>query len=225
MIVMIHSHFLNNFPLLRCAVPAFFMISSYFFFKKINNTQNARYIYINFIKRAIKLYLFWFITLTPYMIGLNMMAGDIISFIKLLPFNALLRSTFPASWYISAYIIGISICYKLRNHNFALLIIGIISYLMCCAETNYSNIVYNIPIIQNFCYSENNNIVSYIKEMYLSFPVGLLFCYLGKYIAEKNTIYQKANILGMIMGFIFLMFENDLIISHNWRGGGRMIVI
>lgn len=200
MIVMIHSNVLFNFPLLRCAVPLFFIISSYLFFKKIKNVscEDAKGIYINFLKRASKLYFFWFIVLLPYLIITTLLMGDIIVFIEFLPINIIFRSTFPASWYISAYIIGISIVYKFRNHSLVLLIISIICYISCCAETNYANLFYNITFVKKFFANQNLIFVSYIKELYLSFPAGLIFIWFGKMLATGGGGMENDRYFGDI---------------------------
>lgn len=222
MIVMIHSHVMFNFPLLRCAVPIFFTISSYLFFKKIKNVSNqtAHEIYMKFLKRALKLYLFWFIILIPYMIITKLMIGNLTKFIELLPINVFLRSTFPASWYISAYIIGISIMYKFRHNNLSLLIISIIFYIICCGVSNYGKLVFNIPVVEHFFSYENTTLLSYIKNIYLSFPVGLIFIWFGKFLVYRHIDskkYKYIGYIGAIIGLILLFIENNLIISKGWR--------
>lgn len=67
MIIMIHVGYSFKLPILRCAVPVFFIISSFLFFKKINSTEKDYKVKVlfKFISRALKLYLFWFILLLP----------------------------------------------------------------------------------------------------------------------------------------------------------------
>lgn len=219
MIVMIHVGVCYNCPLLRCAVPIFFIISSYFFFFRINNVDEieAKHLYYNFIKRACKLYTFWFIILLPYMIITNLLKGNIGEFLYLLPINLLFRSTFPASWYIAAYIIGISLMFIFRKHNTSLLIISLICYIICCCTSNYGNLVYNLPEVNNFLKSCNPIVNNYIKSIYLSFPVGLVFIWIGKVIAENEIKIERLSILGIVIGGILLYLENKIIVINNWR--------
>lgn len=69
MVVAIHTRLFEDvtFPWLRIAVPVFFMISSYFFFAKIRNTETVaqKSALLNFTKRNLQLYLFYFVLLLP----------------------------------------------------------------------------------------------------------------------------------------------------------------
>ncbi len=61
-------------PLLRLAVPLFFIITSYLFFSKQNRLHSDRdktNALKKFVRRYLKLYLFWFVVLLPITIFLK----------------------------------------------------------------------------------------------------------------------------------------------------------
>ena len=68
-IVQIHSEFALVWmkPYLRLAVPLYFMISSFFFFRKKPDTEQLW----AYVKRLSKLYLFWFIVWSPFYFYIN----------------------------------------------------------------------------------------------------------------------------------------------------------
>lgn len=109
-IIMIHIGYSHDYPIIRVAVPVFFIISSYLFFSKINKVGEKEWsqILINFIIRAFKLYIFWFIVLLPVtIVERRWYLLDFYGIIEQLIVGVLFKSTFLASWYISAYVIGI----------------------------------------------------------------------------------------------------------------------
>ena len=70
LIVSTHTSLFEGYitPLVRLAVPAFFMISGYFFFSKINSCdsiEKQRAYLKKSVSHNLKLYLFWFILLLP----------------------------------------------------------------------------------------------------------------------------------------------------------------
>ena len=221
MIIMIHASVFFNAPLLRIAVPIFFIISSYFFFHKIRflSDNNAKDVYVKFLKRATKLYLFWFIFLLPYMIVFNLKNGTLISFVTNLPGDIIFRSSFPVSWYISAYIIGISIMYKFRTHNIVLLIISICCYIICCIDTNYAKLFVSFNNFKEVVASDHNILINYFKNFYHSFPAGLIFIWFGKQIADININNLKPCKYAWsgVIGFVLLMIENKIITLYGFR--------
>lgn len=210
MIIMIHVGYSYQIPVLRVAVPVFFIISSYLFFHSIRGVKEEdTKIYIRFLKRALKLYFFWFVVLLPFTIIYRGWYKDdlLIAIVKLIK-GLFLQSTFPASWYISAYIIGISILFTLRNQHKITCVISVLAYILCCASSNY-------------CYVFNNQIFEWggvnIENTFL---VGLVYIYIGKCFVNIHPIHKRAillALLGVVIGVVLLSIENNIIISHGFR--------
>lgn len=211
MSIMIHIGYSYEIPVLRSAVPVFFIISSYLFFQKINySTDKKINVLCRFIKRALKLYAFWFFALLPITIVVRgWYQMQIIEIIEAIFTGVLFKSTFPASWYISAYIIGISIIFFSRKRFKLAVVLSFIVYIVCCLSSNYYYVFVN-PL-----FAPPELILNY--NIYNSFPVGLLFICMGKYFAYKEykSIWSGTSLC--IVGLGLLLLENYLICKYNWR--------
>ena len=213
MIVLIHTKILPNilYPWLRIAVPLFFVMSSYFLFSKLNkenDTLKRKEIIKNFIWRNLKLYFMWFIILLPitldiknYYVNYNIIKGTIV-----LLRDFLFSSTFAASWYIIALVIGSIIIYWCSNKisNRLLLIITVIIYFLVTLTSTYEfsflgdKLEYYYHLI--------------IVASYNSFLVGLIWIMIGKLLAEKKIIYRsKLNMIIMIISIVLLFLEWTLV--------------
>lgn len=118
-IVSIHVEFSkvigpSYIPFQDCAVPVFFVFSSYFFFKKMRFVR-GREIWrslFRYEKRVNKLYLFWIVVLSPSILYvwhreyLELPVWQAIgSFVK----NYFFAYEFGASWFLGALIVGMPI--------------------------------------------------------------------------------------------------------------------
>lgn len=214
MVVAIHTKLFPKYlyPWLRIAVPMFFIISSYLLnMKIINSPKEEKWIIIRkYIKRLVLYYLFWFIVLIPFTVDRRTewfnygIKNGIILFIRCLLFT----STFVASWYISATIIGTLIVYKLSEkiNDIALCIIYMIIFGICCIISSYSYLYQNIEIIKKII----NSFTQFIASPIFSFPVALIYIHIGKLFAEnkmkifkyKNKVYLFFSVLFAILLYI-----------------------
>ena len=137
LIVATHTSLFEGYitPLVRLAVPAFFMISGYFFFSRINSCS-SRQQQTAYLKKSVmhnlKLYLFWFILLLPLTLYIRQyhtmgLWKGLLHLVRDFCFG----STFQSSWYIIALITGFTIVlllsYKLPQS--ALVILGVVFYI------------------------------------------------------------------------------------------------
>lgn len=205
-------HMLGNYgiyPLFRIAVPLFFMISSYLFFIKDNgSTERLK----KFCLRNFKLYAFWFIVLSPIFLKQGKyLEGDLAHNFFSLFMKIIFGSSFPASWFISALIIGVIIIFYARKYKIRdeviLAITGSI-YIICCLNSNYHNL-----------FSENSMILQmnrwYPATLYNGFPAGLFWIALGSYLARKDVFRKKKAISGLIISAAFLMAEYGIIQKYH----------
>ena len=190
LIVATHTSLLDGYitPVARLAVPAFFMISGYFFFGKINTcrSRTEQKLYLKkSIKHNLMLYLFWFVVLLPltlYVRGYHTMGvfGGLWHLVRDFCFG----STFQSSWYIIALIIGFTLVLFLsyRLPQSALVIIGIICYIPSLLSSNYEFLL---------SYSETLTAISEsLSQVFLlpcrNFSISILYIAIGKYLVEKN---------------------------------------
>lgn len=117
MVVCIHASLFPKYliPYLRLSVPLFFMITSFFFFRKTASMQDSseKTAYLKkFVIRNLKLYFFYFILLLPVTLMKRQWFSEgiikgLLHFFRSLVFG----STFVASWFIMASVIGVAIIF------------------------------------------------------------------------------------------------------------------
>lgn len=194
-------------PILRCAVPLFFMLSSFFFFKKYDGVVSVKEkndILLNYIKRNLTLYLFWFVVLLPYTIILRgWLDNALIPGILTVCRSFIFSSTFPASWYIMASIIGTSLI-ALADRTFnrpVVFVIALLAYAFCCISSNYGNMILSSelwePLYQDY--------TAIFTSPYNSFPVSLIWIYIGRYLSKNDETKLSNSFLWLLMVLSFLL--------------------
>ena len=219
-IVAIHSQLLDPYlyPWLRLAVPLFFIISSYLFFTKINTcTLNRERLLLlkGFVLRNLKLYAFWFVVLFPVNIFTRGWFDDgfFNGIVKILQ-GLLFGSTFVASWFIMALIIGVAIVFfaSKKMSNSALITIGAILYILICMRSSYMFLFADFPIGLLEAIVKYESIVNAPIN---SFPAGLFWIVCGKLFADgafaKFKIKESSIILGISAG---LLLTEWLLLKH-----------
>ena len=190
LIVATHTSFFEGYltPLVRLAVPAFFMISGYFFFSRTNScdTEEKKKAYLKkSVTHNLKLYLFWFILLLPLTLYIRKyhtmgLVGGTLHLIR----DFLFGSTFQSSWYIVALITGFAIVLFLSEKipQSALIIIGVIFYIPSLLSSNYEFLLESSDLLKAVGES--------LSKVFLlpcrNFSVSILYIAIGKYLAEKN---------------------------------------
>ncbi len=189
-IVATHTSLFEGYitPLVRLAVPAFFMISGYFFFSKINSCDSKakQKAYLKkSVTHNLKLYFFWFIVLLPLTLYIRKYhTMGIVGGIGHLVRDFLFGSTFQSSWYIIALITGFAIVLFLSDKlpQSALIIIGVICYIPSLLSSNYEFLLSYFDSLRAMGES--------LSQVFLlpcrNFSVGILYIAMGKYLAEKN---------------------------------------
>lgn len=214
-VVAIHAHPLGEFhyliyPWARIAVPTFFIISGYLFFKKYNvqNSDSDKYVQLKkFCIRNLKLYLFWFIVLAPITFYTKHYFTDGIWKGGLRLFNDFWFSyTFRMSWYIMALILGVVIVCLLTSipyGNILTFVVGIILNGICCMLSNYEEVFVGLSHIFK----------DYPGDFFLSFPVGILWIFIGKYFSEHNFSKWKTSYIwsGFLVSCFLLVCEQKII--------------
>lgn len=222
LIVAIHTHLFDPYlyPWLRLAVPLFFIVSSYLFFTKINAcTSNVEKLTAlkNFVLRNLKLYAFWFVVLFPINIFTRgWFDGGFWSGILTIIQSFFLASTFTASWFIMALIIGVSIVFfaSKKLNNTSLFIIGTVIFVLICIRSAYMFLFKDPEWVQSILVG----VVKYeniMCEPMTSFPVGIFWIVCGKMFADgafsRFKIKASSVVLAVSAG---LLLTEWLILKH-----------
>lgn len=186
-------------PWLRIAVPVFFIVSSYFFFRKvlaIDSAAEARAALRHFVARSALLYLFWFVVNLPATeIIYGYFRDGILHGLLYLAYDAVFGATFVASWFISANILATCIIFMLRRHKAVAFILGIAMFAMCCATSSY---YHAFPAMNGWL---TDTLPRFY--FYFSFPAALLWVWAGMMAAASErkghpALWAAAAALGAV---------------------------
>ena len=159
-------------PVLRLAVPLFFMISGYLLFVRMKELDHDKQneALMKYLFRILKLYLAWLILLFPVTVWNRKYFSE--AGLKKILKGFVFGSTFPASWYLMALIIGTALVYIGSRYmgNCVVFIVGTVLYIICCLLSNYGNFCGSLRVINGI----------YPTAFFNSFPVAIIWISLGK---------------------------------------------
>lgn len=182
----------------RWAVPFFFIISSFFLFRKEGDNCNIDKQSLNkYIKRVLSLYIAWFIINLPSIIYLRLIRPGIaqlstwIAFVK----GSILSSSFTGSWYLLSSIVSAFLLFLLskRFKTITCFFIAIIPHTLCLLTSAYGGLL-------------SDKMAGALT--WLCFPLNifssLLYFSLGKIIYEKKEVFLKAQL--SVLGLLTVLF-------------------
>lgn len=208
MIVALHSMLVPGFltPIVRTAVPLFFIMSSFLLFEKKRVSGNGTDDLLRlFAARNLKLYLFWTVVLFPMVILYNVWYTISFPDVIIDVLSDLLFNSFPASWYIPASVIAVSAVYYIpQKHNFLILAVSLVMYFICCADSNYYYLFESDSAVIVFADGFRN----IVNDPHLSFLVAFIWIAIGKLFAENGISVRKASRrIGIFVSAVMLYAE------------------
>lgn len=221
LIVAIHAQpfenapFLKSYfaPLLDAAVPVFFILSSFFLFRKLNANGYKWDTLLIWCKRIGILYLFWLVVNLPIVVHERLQWGN-----ETLPkliwyvFRDLFFShTFAGSWFLSALLFGVVGAFLIKKYfksNIILLFFAVIVELFL-----YFRGV--LPACSNDIYLW---LTCHIREeLELTPLMGILWCNIGCILASEHSInfcnYIKSEWIGLITIPLLIILFYILLLS------------
>lgn len=203
-------------PIYRMGVPFFFVIGSYFFFKKVNKTPNKKqkYVLSQYIKRNLLLYVFWFVCSLPFVYQTRYaenFENGFLNGVFLMLKSMVFGSTWKASWYIMAAVIGTMLIYFLSRFikNNLLFLLSLAVYLFCCACCTWYGLFADDGFIPWFLDLYKTYTTA---TFYNSFPVSLIWIMLGKIFAEQKVHIKLPYI--WLIGSIVLLFAESYLVQY-----------
>ncbi len=234
MIVFLHLGPTNYFrwtiamPLLRLAVPVFFLISAYLFFTGINRCQDGkqrRKRYLSFAKRTLILYFFWaLIFFQPMLEYREWFKEGFSSGIYNLARDTFMGSTFISSWFIMALFIAVTVVLFLRSfmRGYQVLILSFIPFVFATLAANY----FYVPALHPYLELATN----YIPWPYNNCCIAFFWVSLGALFADKGAEYFIALktkktalavvLVGCIVSIVLLYMEANICFGNNWSYAG-----
>lgn len=204
-------------PLVRTAVPLFFMMSSYFFWSKaaVATHRERRMLLRTLLKRNMRLYCFWFVALLPVTLYIRgYFSAGLLPGLADMIHNFLFYSTFRASWYIVALCIGMVILYLLHGRvpDWLVLLIFFGIYLAMCLLTNYYGLVKGIEPFMAFAEGYKKVFITYCNN----FMASVFWVLLGKMFAQGRIRLTKNHGLALSMiSFALVCVEHVLVRQGN----------
>ena len=219
-VVAIHTNLLDGalFPTIRLSVPVFFIFTGFFSFSKINAAPESKKTKVlwRIVKRYLQLYLFWFIAWLPFTIYLrNYHQYDWPKLITAFVRDFVWRSTFQASWYLMACVLGIAIVYLLSKTNiFASSALGIILYCLATVTSKYQFLIEQHTVWSSLYTS----LFRITGKPYNNVCIAVIYILLGKWIAEqKHTHLNIAYSLGgFAVCYLGLLCEFYSAANRSW---------
>ena len=169
-------------PLEGLAVPTFFVISSFLFFRKVRDSEHSSWDkVIHFLKRICILYIFWCIVWSPiiYIQKEYLHPVDAMTPLNILR-DFFFGYMFDASWFLGALIVGVPIIYmlsKIFRNDLLVMILPVLIYL-------YLRFHESLPSELQSLYEWYNS----FKNPNLSFPGSLMWIGLGFVLANKKVL-------------------------------------
>ena len=221
MVVAIHTGLFDPvlYPWLRLAVPLFFIISSYLFFTKVNGCENGREklsALKSFVLRNLMLYAFWFVVQFPINIFTRgWFEGGFWNGILTLIKSFLLGSTFTASWFIMALIIGTAVIFfaSKKVNNQVLFAIGLVLYALISIRSSYMFLFKDVEGLHSVLVG----VVEYEAVMNSpinSFPAGIFWIICGKTFADGGFRIKIKMGIAVLLSSCALLFTEWFLIMH-----------
>ncbi|MDO4511356.1 MAG: acyltransferase family protein [Bacteroidales bacterium] len=166
-------------PLHYMRVPVFFLISSFFLFKKVHEGPNPLTGLKRFLKRILTLYTFWVVVWMPYIIVKKPYFSSGWEGPLLYLRDFFLGEVFGNSWFLGALITGSIIIFLLSR-----VVSDRIWWILPVGIFAYGRLIPMLPdewAVGNVWWLEFTG-----KSMYLSFPYNLMWITLGYYLAKPS---------------------------------------
>lgn len=219
MVIAIHSALypMVLYPWLRIAVPLFFMISSYFLFSKLRDSsaEEQKRTLKKFAIRNLQLYACWFVILLPITLHIRRdlySSPEIFRNIIRIVRSVLFGSTFIASWYIVATVIGVLIVYYLSRflrNNFVLFLIVLAAFCVVTLDSSYQAVIED-----TFIGAGIRGYKHIFGGLVNSYPASLFWVFIGKIIAEhKLKLKSSLLIVLSVLAAAALYLEWRFVIS------------
>lgn len=218
MIVAIHTQAFNDVdtvrqltaPLLAAAVPVFFILSSYFLFRKMDTRGYKWEVYVPFLKRLLILYIFWFIVTLPFTLHEKWYYLDY-NFPKIccrILTDFLFSYTFRGSWFMSALIVGSLIVFLLKKY---LNVADVVLFVLATITYVYMKCYYVMPaVMQEPILFIQNHIREEVEQTPLN---GFIWCSIGCLLAKdglmedlSNKLEKKGCLMCLIIAYLVLIF-------------------
>ena len=183
------------------AVPLFFVISSFLFFRKARYAEQLSGVLLHFVKRLAILYLFWCVVWIPIIYIQKDYFHPMSAWIPIyLVRDFFFGSMFDASWFLGALLVGVPLVTLLMKYTKEW--VGIIVCFIAYQFATSSNLLPDGFFRVNEWYQKYVG----VDGMWLSFPSRLLWIAMGYVLANKSVIEWMAKVRNVWAWMTALLF-------------------
>lgn len=204
----------------RIAVPFFFVSSSYFFFRKLDdskpltNSKNRNYLK-HYVKRIAKLYLVW--SLVYFVLvaagwmknGFNMIA--VLRYIR----DFFFTGSYYHLWFLPAMIVAVVVIYSLLIKLSAKKVwrISLLLYVIGMMINVYEDLLFDIPLISTIVHVYLKIFVTSRNGIFF----GMIYTMMGYCLAKKQPTCSNQKLVAMTaFSFLLLVIEAVLILKAGY---------
>lgn len=206
------SELLNTYwiqTVCRFAVPFFFTISGYFFFRKWSEDEEVnKYNLKKYLMRLGKIYLIWTVIYLPYTIWDYSRVGfsvlNIISYLR----DFLLNGSYYHLWFLPALMLGtviVSYVYHKRGLKDTLKV-GIITYIIGYFINVYTPVWETLPVI-SFLFAFFTKVFTTARNGIFFAP---MFITIGLLLSKTKRLPSRTSVIGFAASFVLLVLEVTL---------------
>lgn len=186
-------------PIESLAVPTFFVISSFLFFRKARYAERQLELVLHFLKRLCILYLFWCVVWSPIIYIQKEYFHPMSVWVPLyMVRDFFFGNMFDASWFLGALLVGVPMVWGLSKVFRKDVLVMIIPLLVCL----YLQYVNDVPSAWRAPYEWYNE----FKDPHLAFPGGLLWIAIGYVMANRMVMAWMGEIKGCLPWLVALLF-------------------
>lgn len=186
-------------PIEGLAVPTFFVISAFLFFRKARYAENQFRLVVHFMKRLCILYLFWCVVWSPIIYIQKDYFHPMSACIPLyLVRDFFFGNMFDASWFLGALLVGVPMVCALSRLFKKDVLVMMIPVLVCL----YLQFVNDLPET----WAEPYRLYDSFKDPHLAFPGGLLWIAIGYVLANKSVVTWMDNLKNSMVWIVALVF-------------------
>lgn len=188
-------------PIEGLAVPTFFVISAFLFFRKARYAEHQSALVLHFMKRLAILYGFWCVVWSPIIYIQKDYFHPMSAAAPLLVLrDFFFGNMFDASWFLGALLVGVPMVWGLSRafkKDVLVMVIPVLVYL-------YLQFVNDLPE----AWTEPYRLYESFKDPHLAFPGGLLWIAIGYVLANKAVVKWMDNLkngFAWIAALVFLV--------------------
>ncbi len=199
-------------PFVSTATSVFFILSNFFFFRKVESNGYEWKTFGKFFRRLLYVYMFWFILSIPLLLHVKKgyLEQDFFTIVWYVLRDFTLTSTYPGSWFLTALIVGTLLVFLINKYccygRYISLTIGLVLFVYMSSIHVLSE-SWNIPYLWLSDFLQ--------EDLNLTFIKGIPMCVIGMLFATRIGLKILDYIRDNKIGYVFVVLF--AIVFYFWK--------